>query len=184
MLGEGDAALVSWCRPGVLAKPGIVREHARVGRQELSLIAMDRRKDATRYEVCGILEQPDEFIDHLGDLDGHGFAGHLALGKEEYGHRRKPLAKFAQKRCCQIMRLPIVVAEVPIEQHGAKRCIGADDRPTVLERQGPDDLDIAQFQSRARLSAARPRAVSGLASASSTMRARGRSGPAVGFSMA
>src|SRR5690349_7302284 len=36
----------------------------------------------------------------------------------------------------------------------------------------------------ARLSAARPTAVSGLASASSTMMARGRSGPTLGFSMA
>ena len=42
MLGEGDAALVSRCRPGMLAKPGIIREHARIGRQELRLVAMDR----------------------------------------------------------------------------------------------------------------------------------------------
>ena len=41
MLGEGDAALVPRRRPGMLAKPGIIREHARIGRQELRLVAMD-----------------------------------------------------------------------------------------------------------------------------------------------
>ena len=44
------------------------------------------------------------------------------------------------------MHVSIVAAEVPIEQYGTQRRIGADDRPTVFERYGPDDLDISRFK--------------------------------------
>ena len=50
MLGECDAALVSRRRPGMFAKPGILRQHARIGRQELRLVAMvaARTRPATK----------------------------------------------------------------------------------------------------------------------------------------
>ena len=148
MLGEGDAALVPRRRPGMLAKPGIVREHPRIGRQQLCLVAMDGRKYAARHEVCSVLEQPDELIDHLGNLDGHRAAGELAIGKQEHRHLLEPLAQLAQKHRRLIVRRLIIAAEVPIEQHGAKRSVAADDCPTVVERLGADDLDVARFQGR------------------------------------
>ena len=71
-----------------------------------------------------------------------------------------PLASYAvrQQECRRIgMSLPQFVqqpgrvrvrggpvrTQIPVEQHRAHRRIKADDRLTVLEREGPDDIDTA-----------------------------------------
>ena len=101
MLGECDAALVTGCRPRMLAKPRIIREHARVGRQELRLVAMDRRHHATSDEVGRVLEQPDELVDHLGDLDRHGAPG---AARDPRGGT--PALPHAARATCAAARLP------------------------------------------------------------------------------
>jgi hypothetical protein len=53
-----------------------------------------------------------------------------------------------QKRRRQLVRIFIVPAEVPVEQHGAKRCVSSSDCAPVLQRQSPDDLHVARFQRR------------------------------------
>ena len=70
-LGERDAALVARRRPRMLAQLRVHGQRPRIGRQELRLVAVDRRHHAAGDEVRRVLEQPDELVHHLGDLDGH-----------------------------------------------------------------------------------------------------------------
>ncbi len=85
----------------------------------MRLVASDSRHHAARDEVGRVVEQPDELVDHLGDLDRHGSPGALAVREEEHRHRRMPLAQLVQQRGRLRMRAFAVQAEVPVEQHGA-----------------------------------------------------------------
>src|SRR5690349_1342367 len=49
-LGEGDAALVPGRSPGILGKVHIVEQRFVEGRQDVALISLDRRHDATGDE--------------------------------------------------------------------------------------------------------------------------------------
>ena len=114
-LGEGDAALVSGRRPGVLAQLRVHRERARVRRQQLGAVALDRRHHATGDEVGGVFQQPDELVDHLGDLDGHGALDQLAVRGHEHRHVRMALAQLAQQRRRLLVRRLAAGAEVPVD---------------------------------------------------------------------
>ena len=66
-----------------------------------------------------VVEQPDELVDHLGDLDRHGSPGAFAVREEKHRRRRMPLAQLVQQCGRLCMRAFAIQAEVPVEQHGA-----------------------------------------------------------------
>jgi hypothetical protein len=103
----------------MLAQPRIFRQDACVRRQELRLVASYGRYHPARDEVGRVVEQPDELVDHLGDIDRHGTPGALAVSEQEHRRRRIPLAQLVQQRNRLRMRAFAVQAEIPVEQHGA-----------------------------------------------------------------
>ena len=144
--GECDAALVARRRPGMFAQHGVVGDCARERRQNLRGIAMDGGHHATRDELRRVLQQPDEFVDHLRDFDRHRAFGALALRKQEHRRLGMPFAQLVEQGGGLLMRRFRIAAEIPVEQHGTQRRIGADDRQSVLARQRPDYIDVARFQ--------------------------------------
>ena len=145
-LGERDAALVAGRRPRVLAQPRVLGQRPRIRRQNLRLVALDRRHHAAGDEVGRVLEQPDELVDHLGDLDGDAALDELAVRGQEHRHVCQALAQLAQQRGRLRMGARAVGAEVPVEQHRAQRGVEADDRLAVLERQRAHHVDIARLE--------------------------------------
>ncbi len=145
-LGEGDAALVAGGRPRVLAQLRVRGERSRVRRQELRLVALDRRHHPAGDEVRRVLEQPDELVHHLGHLDGDAAPDQLAVRGHENRHARVALAQLVQQRGGVRMRALAVRAEGPVEEHCAQRGVEADDRLAVLERERPDDVAVARCQ--------------------------------------
>ena len=137
------AARVAGRVPGVrviLSEPHHRRSQRRHHRID---VAADGRLDAPTDECRGVLERPDELIDHLHHFDGD-VGGLPSFGHEE---DRDLVVARAQELQEGMRTLVIVVfSQRPVDQHRVDRGVRGDHRSSVFGGRRLDHLDTAALQ--------------------------------------
>ena len=125
VLQEGHAAHVSRGVPGVSALVGIFLELAKIGRQQLLVVAGDGEVHPVGDKGGGIAEKVDVFVDLLHHFQRQ-LADQRAVRDQEDGNFLVSAAHGANDlQRCAFVEL-VFFLQIPIEQDGAVRWIRFD----------------------------------------------------------
>src|SRR5206468_1968372 len=123
-LEEGDATLMTWSGPGVLAVAVVARERGGERRQQALDVALDRGGGAAADECRGVFEDPDELVDQRGDFHGDR-ARDAAVRHEKHRHFRVSRTQRAEQLGRLLVRatvfLAVLLAEGPAEEDAVER---------------------------------------------------------------
>ncbi len=100
---ERHAALMTRCRPGILALAVIAHERGGIRRQQVFEIPVDGRECPPAMKEAVSPRKPDELVGHRSHF-GVDRAGHGAIGHEKDRHRLVPLAHRAEQQCRLLVR--------------------------------------------------------------------------------
>jgi hypothetical protein len=94
-------------------------------------------------ERGGVLERPDELIDHLHHVDGD-VGGLPSFGHEE--DRDLVVARTQELQEGMRTLVIVIVSQRPVEQHRVDRGVRCHHRSSIFRRRRLDDIDAAALQ--------------------------------------
>ena len=146
MLEESHAAHVSRRVPGVRALIGIFLELAKIGRQQLLVVAVNGEVHPVGDEGRRVAEEVNVLV-HLLDHFQRQLADQRPIRDQEDGDFLISAADGADDLQRRAFVELMFLLQIPVEQDGAVRRIRLNHRKSVFRRRGPDDL-VAFFGDR------------------------------------
>ena len=129
--GESDAALVTRCCPGVFMDVAVLHQCAQQRWQKLLAVAGHRRNGATGDKVCGIFQNPGEFIDKLQQVAIQRCGGFFAIAQQENGNVLLALVELADQ--LPDVQVLVLLFHLIAEHQTINGFIGGEDCVTIVE---------------------------------------------------